>query len=103
MSGIRDFVKSNDTSTKQLVFFYELAKLGVIRFDLTNPTHAKILEGFIDIVTSYDESKYENESEITKLEKANRHKLYYLIVIQLLSHIIVDLKKEGILPENLNK
>lgn len=82
----KELIEASDTSMKQMLFFYELCKLGVVRFDLTNKAHADILINFIEMLSKYDESKFQDQSEHYIRDMRNRHQLRYLIVVNILAH-----------------
>ena len=79
-----------DTSTKQLAIFYELAKAGIIKFDLNNPIHKGYYEAFIKKAISYKKEDYENESEFIQLTAENNHMMYCLIINQLVKYAIPE-------------
>lgn len=86
---LKDIINSVDLSTRQRLFFYELCKLGIVKFDLSNETHSKVLTQIIDSVTKeFIESAYENEPEEVQVELKNKHNLDLLIVQQLLANTI---------------
>lgn len=75
-------------STNQLLWFYELAKLGIIKFDINNPNHADILESFVNLVANYNEEDYKDEPLCIQLERKNKFDIYRMIVVELLAKSI---------------
>ena len=84
MSDIRQLIENTDVATRQVLWFYELCKSGVVRFSLKNEEHIKILTDIINKVNDYDPKKYQDEPELIQTEMASRHQLLYLISLQLL-------------------
>lgn len=87
MSDIRQLIENTDVATRQVLWFYELCKSGVVRFSLKNEEHIKILTDIINKVNDYDPKKYQDEPELIQTEMASRHQLLYLISLQLLKHV----------------
>lgn len=44
MSILSNLANLPDLSMRQMVFFYELCKMGAVRFDLSNPQHKSVFE-----------------------------------------------------------
>lgn len=84
MSDIKQLIENTDVATRQVLWFYELCKSGVVRFSLKNEEHIKILTDIINKVNDYDPKKYQDEPELIQTEMASRHQLLYLISLQLL-------------------
>lgn len=84
MSDIKQLIENTDVATRQVLWFYELCKSGVVRFSLKNEEHIKILTDIINKVNDYDSEKYKDEPELIQTEMASRHQLLYLISLQLL-------------------
>ncbi|MCM1217795.1 MAG: hypothetical protein NC548_25165 [Lachnospiraceae bacterium] len=76
----------SDMSMKQLVFFYELCKAGVVRFDMSNPAHAGLLEKLS--IMMHKEVEAEAHTRLEKAKKEARHKAYMAILCQILAHIM---------------
>lgn len=87
MSDIKQLIENTDVATRQVLWFYELCKSGVVRFSLKNEEHIKILTDIINKVNDYDPKKYQDEPELIQTEMASRHQLLYLISLQLLKHV----------------
>lgn len=87
MSDIKQLIENTDVATRQVLWFYELCKAGVVRFSLKNEEHIKILTDIINKVNDYDPKKYQDEPELIQTEMASRHQLLYLISLQLLKHV----------------
>lgn len=86
---LKDIINSVDVATRQRLFFYELAKLGVVKFDLSNEIHSKVLTQIVDSVTKgFDEANYSNEPEEIQIELKNKNSLDLLIVQQLLANAV---------------
>lgn len=87
MTDIKSIIESVDLATRQKLFFYELCKAGVVKFNSDNPEHIKILTQMVEAVTkSFDEANYSEEPEAIQIEMKNKHNLDLLIVTQLLKH-----------------
>lgn len=86
MVDMKELISVADLSLKQMLFFYELCKIGAVRFDLTNKTHVQVLTDMVEKVSAYDESTFDDQSEHYILERRNRHQLHYLIVLQLIKN-----------------
>ena len=84
MSNITKVIENTDVATRQVLFFYELVKAGVVKFNLKNEEHIKILTQIIDKANDYKEEDYKDEPEVVRMEMKSRHELLYLISIQLL-------------------
>ena len=76
MTDIKELIECSDLATRQVLWFYELCKSGVVRFSLKNEEHIKILT-----------EKYKDEPELIQTEMASRHQLLYLISLQLLKFV----------------
>ena len=50
MTGVGELAKIDDNSIKQLAFFYELAKMGAVKFDFNNRVHTDTLVMMINRV-----------------------------------------------------
>lgn len=87
MSDIKQLIENTDVATRQVLWFYELCKAGVVRFSLKNEEHIKILTDIINKVNDYDPKKYQDEPELIQTEMASRHQLLYLISLQLLKYV----------------
>lgn len=87
MSDIKQLIENTDVATRQVLWFYELCKSGVVRFSLKNEEHIKILTDIINKVNDYDPKKYQDEPELIQTEMASRHQLLYLISLQLLKYV----------------
>lgn len=70
--------KLNDPCLNQLLFFKELCKAGVVRFDTDNPEHAALLGRMIQMMQ-------ESLSGGTDLRKGNKKSLYFMILMHLCS------------------
>ena len=87
MTDIKDLIEYTDIATRQLLWFYELSKIGVVRFSLDNEEHVRILADIINKVNDFDPKEYKDEPEVIQEEKISRHQLMYLISLQLLKHV----------------
>lgn len=86
---LKDIINTVDLATRQRLFFYELCKLGVVKFDLSNEIHSKVLTQIVDSVTKgFDEANYSNEPEEIQIELKNKNSLDLLIVQQLLANAV---------------
>ena len=85
MADIKELIENTDVATRQVLWFYELCKSGVVRFSLKNEEHIKILTDIINKVNDYE--KYKDEPELIQTEMASRHQLLYLISLQLLKFV----------------
>ena len=110
MTDIKELIECSDLATRQVLWFYELCKSGVVRFSLKrclgkrrvaqmrekiqaqlhrieDEEHIKILTDIINKVNDYDAEKYKDEPELIQTEMASRHQLLYLISLQLLKFV----------------
>ena len=87
MADIKELIENTDVATRQVLWFYELTKAGVVRFSLKNEEHIKILTDIINKVNDFDAEKYKDEPELIQTEMASRHQLLYLISLQLLKYV----------------
>ena len=92
MSNLKDMLNAT-TEIQQLLFFYELAKLGVIRFHRDNPDHARIIENFISMVVNYNEEYFREEPLCVQMERKNKFDIYRMIIVEVLAHSISDLEE----------
>lgn len=83
MQDISFITKCDDVSLKYLTIFYELTKLGVVRFDLRNPEQLELFAQMVLLSMSYNPEKYADSPLLTQLQEQNRYMLYKLIVINL--------------------
>ena len=83
MQDISFITKSDDVSLKYLMTFYELTKLGVVRFDLRNANQLKLFAQMVLLSMSYDPEKYVDSPLLIQLQEKNRYMLYKLIVVSL--------------------
>lgn len=88
MGGLKDIVKIEDKSERQLVFFYEMCKLGIVRFDLNNVEHIKLLTSMVETVNKNNEQEITTEEELEILNNKNTNQLHYLIIRQLIKNVI---------------
>lgn len=93
MMNFKNIMNETEQSTKQLLFFYELTKMGVVRFDLSNSDHAKVLERFVNVLADYNEEDYKDDPLYVQMERKNRVDLYRAIVIQVLANSISGFKE----------
>ena len=87
MIDIKELIEYTDIATRQLLWFYELSKLGVVRFSLKNEAHVRVLADIINKVNDYNPEDYKDKPELVRKEIESRHQLMYLISLQLLKHI----------------
>ena len=92
MINFKNIMNETEQSIKQLLLFYELTKIGVVKFDMSNPDHSKILESFVNMVASYNEDDYKNDLLSIQIERKNRVDIYRMIIVQLLANSISDFK-----------
>lgn len=72
-----------DLSLRQMVFFYELCKMGVVKFDLNNSRHKAVLLQMVDMLK-------ENSKKDHTANGVERRQLFALIVFQLLKYAIPE-------------
>lgn len=72
-----------DLSMRQMVFFYELCKLGVVRFDLRNQQHKEILNQLINKLRCSNQKEPAPDKEI-------KRQLFGLIMFQILKYVIPE-------------
>lgn len=87
MTDVKELIEYTDMATRQLLWFYELCKLGIVRFSLDNETHVRILADIINKVNDFDQEELKDVPEVIQNEKLSRHQLMYLISLQLLKHV----------------
>lgn len=76
-----------DLSLRQMVFFYELCKIGVVRFDLNNQKHKDVLAQMINMLKR--NSHRENKSDV-----GVRQQLFALVMFQILRYTIPEERRE---------
>lgn len=94
MKSLDVMERLSDLSMKQLVFFYELCKAGVVRFDMGNPVHAVLLRQMHMMMQR--NMDMEACSDLEKAQKGARTNAYAAILYQIVSHA-VKRKTGGIL------
>ena len=57
MADIKELIENTDVATRQVLWFYELCKSGVVRFSLKNEEHINILTDIINKVNDFDAEK----------------------------------------------
>lgn len=87
MTGVDETAKI-DESIKQLIFFYELTKMGAVNFDFNNKVHMDTLILMINRVVELQEVDISKIPLYKQMEHMNRLKLYELIIFQILKHSI---------------
>ena len=73
MADIKELIENTDVATRQVLWFYELCKSGVVRFSLKNEEHIKILTDIINKVNDYDAEKYKDEPELIQTSVTLSH------------------------------
>jgi hypothetical protein len=86
MSFLNELNTGVDLATRQRVFFYDLAKMGVIKFDLHNEEQIILLTQMVEAVNKYDEEALKDELESVRLKKKVNHDLDVQIIRQILLH-----------------
>lgn len=76
-----------DLSLRQMVFFYELCKMGVVRFNLNNRQHKEVLSQMVDMLKCNNQKEKKPDGEV-------RHQLFALIVFQLLKYVIPEERRK---------
>ena len=57
MSNITKVIENTDVATRQVLFFYELVKAGVVKFNLKNdPTILKLIPVRTNLLSSLEEA-----------------------------------------------
>lgn len=83
MSDLSRLAHFPDLSMRQMVFFYELCKMGAVRFDLSNRQHKAVLSHMIDLLKAGSKKEH-------KPDTLMRHQLFSLIIYQLVKHSIPE-------------
>lgn len=92
MTGVDEIAKINE-SINSLCFFYELTKMGAVKFDLNNRLHVDTLILMINRVVELQNIDISKMPLYKQMEHSNRLKLYELIIFQILKNS-VKLSKE---------
>lgn len=99
MMNFKNMMIESELSAGQLLFLYEVAQIGIIRFDINNPNHADILERLVNVVAQYSEDDYKDEPLCIQLERKNKFDIYRMILVELLANSIrkvgIDNEKDG--------
>lgn len=82
-----DALQDIDNSTKQLMIFLELAKAGVIVFDMTNSLHKQYLDMIIAKAASFNPDTYKDQPDFIRITAENNNMIYCLIVNEITKHI----------------
>lgn len=82
-----DALQDVDNSTKQLFIFLELAKAGVVVFNMTNPLHKSYMDMFIAKAASFNPEDYKDQPDFIRITAENNHMIYCLIVNEITKHI----------------
>lgn len=88
MTGVGELAKIDDNSIKQLAFFYELAKMGAVKFDFNNRVHTDTLVMMINRVVELQGMDTSRMMEYERMAFKNRMKFYELIIFQILKHSV---------------
>ena len=76
--------KKVDMSTRLLYIIYDLAKIGVLKFDFNNPVHVSYFKAFVDRAGCFNEENYENADFRAKFAARNNNMLLKLILAPVL-------------------
>lgn len=87
MTGVGETAKINE-SINSLCFFYELTKMGAVKFDLNDRLHVQTLVEMINRVIELQNIDISKMPLYKQMEHSNRLKLYELIIFQILKHSI---------------
>lgn len=87
MPILSQIANMTDLSIKQMVFFYELCKMGVVRFDLNKSQHKDILTQMVDKLKR-------NSQKECKPDGVVRQQLFALIMFQILKYAIPEERGE---------
>lgn len=85
LKEIREF---GDNSMKQLAFFYELTKMGAVKFDLKNKLHLATMIEMINKVEEVQEKDNSQKPVSEQMFAQDRLKLYEQIVLNIVKHSI---------------
>ena len=83
MADLKDIAKFGDNSIRQLVFFYELTKMGAVRFDVNNKLHMETLNAMIDKLVGLQGMDMSEKPLYNQMEHQNRLWLYKLIMFNI--------------------
>lgn len=92
MAGVDEIAKIGE-SMKQLMFFYELTKMGAVKFDFNNKVHMDTLILMINRVVELQEIDTSKIPLYKQMEHSNRLKLYELIIFQILKNSVKSSEK----------
>lgn len=82
-----DALQDIDNSTKQLMIFLELAKAGIIIFDMSNPLQKDYLDMIVAKAASFNPEDYKDQPDFIRITAENNHMIYCLIVNEITKHI----------------
>ncbi len=88
MTGVGRLAKIDDNLIKQLAFFYELTKMGAVKFDFNNRVHVDTLVMMINRVVELQGMDTSRMMEYERMAFKNRLKFYELIIFQILKHSV---------------
>lgn len=92
MSDLRDIAKFDDNSLKQLVFFYELTKMGAVRFDFGRTVHIETMLAMINRANELQEMDVSDKPVHVQMQFQNRVQLYLLIVANIFKYSMESYK-----------
>lgn len=86
MSSLKNIATLKDDALKQLVFFYELTKMGAVRFDLTNELHRNTVVAMMNRITELKAKDVSKELPCMQVIAHQRLVLYEMIVFNILKY-----------------
>lgn len=86
MSDLSSIAKLEDNSLKQLVFFYELTKMGAVRFDFNRAVHVETMLAMINRVNELQEMDVSDKPVYVQMQFQNRVQLYLLIIANIFKY-----------------
>lgn len=92
MSDLRDIAKFDDNSLKQLVFFYELTKMGVVRFDFSRTVHVETMLAMINRANELQEMDLSDKPAYMQMKMQNKVNLYLLIIANIFKYSMESYK-----------
>lgn len=82
-----------DKSFQQLLFFYELTRLGIVRFDLNNQEHVNLLNALAKNLSAFMRDSPQDRDGCVQRDNRNRKMIYMLTAKEIQNWLIP--KREG--------
>ena len=88
LTALNNIATLEDNSIKQLVFFYELTKMGAVRFDCNNKLHMETLNAMVNKIMELQNKDVSKKPLCVQTIEKQRLQLYELIVFNIMKYSV---------------